>query len=58
MYFDGKRRSTWCNFSDFDVVGDACILIFDSSKNNFKKLPSSAINKELNISKNKSDIER
>lgn len=42
----------------FGVVGDAGILIFDSSKNNFKKLPSSAINKELNISKNKSDIER
>lgn len=42
----------------FGVVGDAGILIFDSSKNNLKKLPSSAINKELNISKNKSDIER
>lgn len=42
----------------FGVVGDAGILIFDSSKNNFNKLPSSAINKELNIGKNKSDIER
>ena len=42
----------------FGVVGDAGTLLFDSSKNNFNKLPSSAINKELNISKNKSDIER
>lgn len=42
----------------FGVVGDGNILLFDSSKNNFNKLPSSAINKELNISKNKSDIER
>lgn len=27
-------------------------------KNNFNKLPSRAINKDLDISKNKSDIER
>lgn len=45
----------------FGVVGESGDLIFDSSKNSkniFNKLPSSAITKELNLTKNKTDIEK
>lgn len=42
----------------FGVVCESGDLIFDSSKNFFNKLPSSAITKELNLTKNKTDIEK